>query len=95
MTLQTLARAIKMKKPAVIKDGGAPRYVVLDWATYQKWQEEQDEFQDYLELRDSKVREHIREGTKEYLSGKSRPMEEFLAELDVVADRSRREKKRR
>jgi PHD/YefM family antitoxin component YafN of YafNO toxin-antitoxin module len=39
------------------------------------------EFEDYLELQDPKVREHIRESNKEYLAGKSRPYREFLAEL--------------
>ena len=27
------------KKPAVIKEHGEPRYVVLDWKTYQEWEE--------------------------------------------------------
>lgn len=39
-----------------------------------------DEFEDYLELQDPKVREHIRKSNEEYIAGKSRPMEEFLAE---------------
>lgn len=25
------------KKPAIISEHGAPRYVVLDWDTYRKW----------------------------------------------------------
>lgn len=40
-----------------------------------------DEFEDYLELRDPKVRTHIRQSYQEHLSGKSRPAEKFLAEL--------------
>ena len=40
-----------------------------------------DELEDYLELRDPKVREHIRKSNEEYLAGKSRPVEEFLAGL--------------
>ena len=40
-----------------------------------------DEFEDYLELRDPKVREHIRKSYQEYLAGKGRPAEELLAEL--------------
>jgi PHD/YefM family antitoxin component YafN of YafNO toxin-antitoxin module len=39
-----------------------------------------DEFEDYLELQDPKVREHIRKSNEEYVAGKSRPMEEFLVE---------------
>ena len=40
-----------------------------------------DEFEDYLELKDPKIREHIRKSYQEYLAGKSRPAEELLAEL--------------
>jgi len=40
-----------------------------------------DELEDYLELRDPKIREHIRKSNEEYLAGKSRPIEEFLTEL--------------
>ena len=40
-----------------------------------------DEFEDYLELQDPKVRAHIRASNTEYLAGKSRPAEEFLREL--------------
>lgn len=38
-----------------------------------------DAFEDYLELQDPKVREHIRKSNEEYLAGKSRPLEEFRA----------------
>lgn len=40
-----------------------------------------DEFEDYLELKDPKIREHIKKSHLEYLAGKSRPAEELLAEL--------------
>ena len=40
-----------------------------------------DEFEDYLELRNPKVRAHIRKSNQEYVAGKSRPAEEFVAEL--------------
>jgi hypothetical protein len=43
-----------------------------------------DEFEDYLELKDPKIREHIKKSYQEYLAGKSRPAEEFLAELHAV-----------
>ncbi len=51
-----------------------------------------DEFEDYLELRDPKVRAHIRASNAEYLAGKSRPAEEFLKELRGEA--ARRNKRR-
>jgi PHD/YefM family antitoxin component YafN of YafNO toxin-antitoxin module len=40
-----------------------------------------DEFEDYLELRDPKVRAIIRKGTEDFLAGRSRPAREVLAEL--------------
>ena len=40
-----------------------------------------DEVEDYRELHDSKVQREIQKGNEEYLAGKSRPFEEFLAEL--------------
>src|SRR5919197_1970713 len=40
-----------------------------------------NEFEDYLELQDPKVRAHIRKSHQEYLAGKSRPAEELLREL--------------
>ena len=40
-----------------------------------------DEFEDYLELQNPKIQEHIRKSNAEYQTGKSRPAAEFLAEL--------------
>ena len=40
-----------------------------------------DEFEDYLELRDPKVRAIIRKGTEDFLAGRSRPAREVLADL--------------
>ncbi|MEK7099422.1 MAG: type II toxin-antitoxin system Phd/YefM family antitoxin [Patescibacteria group bacterium] len=36
-----------------------------------------DEFEDYLDLQDTELHEHIRKSNAEYLAGKSRPLEEF------------------
>lgn len=41
-----------------------------------------DDMEDYLEIHDPKVREHIRKSYQEYLDGKSRPLKEFIAELE-------------
>jgi len=38
-----------------------------------------DEMEDYLELRDPGIREHIGASHREFLAGKSRPMDEFLS----------------
>jgi PHD/YefM family antitoxin component YafN of YafNO toxin-antitoxin module len=43
-----------------------------------------DELEDDLELRDPRVREHIREVREEYEAGKGRPLSEFLAEIAPV-----------
>ena len=40
-----------------------------------------DEFEDYLELQDPKVRAIIAKGRQEYLAGKSRPGKDLLREL--------------
>ncbi len=40
-----------------------------------------DEFEDYLELQDPKVRAHIAKSRAEYRAGKSRPAREFFATL--------------
>jgi hypothetical protein len=39
-----------------------------------------DELQDEREIRDPKIRAAIRKSHQEFLAGKSRPIEEFLAE---------------
>jgi hypothetical protein len=40
-----------------------------------------DEFEDYLEIQDPKVRAVIAKGRQEYLAGQSRPAEDLLHEL--------------
>src|SRR2546427_12628508 len=44
-----------------------------------------DEFEDYLELQDPTLRAHIRKSNAEYLAGKSRHAEDFLAEIRAAA----------
>ena len=44
-----------------------------------------DEFEDYLELHDPKVRADIAQSRKEFEAGKSRPAEELLRELQARA----------
>jgi len=54
-----------------------------------------DEMEDYLELRDPKVREHIRRSHEEFLAGKHRAAEDLLLELkrETKKRRSRRGQK--
>lgn len=47
-----------------------------------------DEFDDYLELNDPKVKRDIRKSTEEFRAGEGRPAREFLAELRA-AERKR------
>ena len=54
-----------------------------------------DEFEDYLELQDPVVRAHIRKSNAEYRAGKSRPAEEFLAELRQKAQPKTRRRRAR
>lgn len=66
MTTQTLARAIKGKKsgePAVIKENGAPQFVVLDWDAYQKWQEWKEDMEDHARF---EIAERQSRGKKRY-----------------------------
>ena len=51
MTTKTLSRAIEAEKPTIIKEGGKPRYVILDWETYQNFEEQRDEIEDIARYR--------------------------------------------
>lgn len=51
-----------------------------------------DELEDYLELKDPKVRSIIKKSTAEHLAGKSRPVAVLLAELQ--SERSTRKVRR-
>ncbi len=47
-----------------------------------------EEFEDYLELQDPRLKEQIRKSQKEYRRGKAREARKFLAELRRAAARS-------
>ncbi len=44
-----------------------------------------DELEDYLDLHDEALQEQIRQGYAEYREGKTRPIEEVLAEVEDEA----------
>jgi hypothetical protein len=72
INLGALVRRIRLNKEYIILEkDGIPIAGMMDI----------DEFEDYLELQDPKVRAHIRKSHQEYLAGKSRPAEELLREL--------------
>ena len=64
---------------------GAPMIGIMD----------AEELEDYLELRDPKVQREIQKSNEEYLAGKSRPIEEFLAELDRDKAKAAQTRRRR
>jgi prevent-host-death family protein len=59
------------KKYVILEKDGIPLAGLMDI----------DEFEDYLELQDPKVRAHIAKSRQEFLAGKSRPYKQFLADL--------------
>ncbi|MBI2371290.1 MAG: type II toxin-antitoxin system Phd/YefM family antitoxin [Deltaproteobacteria bacterium] len=70
--LGAVIKRVRLNKARIVLEkDGIPVAAILDI----------DEFEDYLELQDPKVREHIRKSNEEYLAGKGRPAEGFLAEL--------------
>lgn len=72
INLGQLARRVHVNKEYfILEKDGIPVVGLMD----------ADELEDYLELRDPKVREHLRVSWEEYLAGKARPAEELLAEL--------------
>lgn len=53
MTVATISKAIKSKKPVVIKERGMPRYVVLDWKTYQELEMTREDAEDSARLQEA------------------------------------------
>lgn len=67
-----MVKRVRLNKEYVILErDGVPVAGVMDI----------DEFEDYLELQDPKVRAVIRKGTADYLAGKSFPAREVLGDL--------------
>src|SRR5919106_3028495 len=72
------------KEYVVLEKDGIPIAALMDV----------DEFEDYLELQDLKVKRDIDISRKEYLASKSRPADELLAELKAGEERERSIEKR-
>ena len=68
---QLVRRAHVNKEYFVLEKDGIPVAGLMD----------AEEFEDYLELRSPKIREHIRSSHKEYRSGQVRPARTLLAEV--------------
>lgn len=72
INLGALVKRVHLNKEYfILEKDGIPVAAIMDV----------DEFEDYLELQDPKVRAIIKKGHQEYLAGKSRPAEELLREL--------------
>ena len=76
-------RVHRDKEYVIPKDNGTPLAAVMDI----------DEFEDYLELNDPKVRRDIEQSTKEFREGKGRPAREFLTELEEEKRQARQSRK--
>ena len=77
-TLGAVVKRVHLNKDYVILEkDGIPLAGVMDI----------DEFEDYLELQDPKVRAHIAKSRQAFLAGKSRPAETLLKELRVRAEK--------
>ncbi len=72
INLGALVKRVHLNKEYfILEKDGIPVVAIMDI----------DEFEDYLELQDPRVRAIIKKGHQEYLTGKSRPAEELLREL--------------
>ena len=81
INLGAVVRRVHLNKEYIILEkGGIPVVGIMD----------ADELEDYLEVHDPKVQRFIRKSHEEYLAGKSRPAEEFLAELRAETRKSRK-----
>jgi hypothetical protein len=79
----------------VVDESGNRKAVLLDWPAWKEFLTLLDEFDDYLELKNPKIRDHIRKSYREYLEVKSRPAEELLAELRAGRGSKVKAKRRR
>ena len=59
------------KDSFVLEKGGIPVAAILDIA----------EFEDWLETKDPKIKDQIRQGYDEYRKGKAVPLDKFLAKI--------------
>ena len=68
---QVARRAHVNKEYFILEKDGIPVAGILD----------AEELEDYLELRDPKIKRQIQASHREYRAGKSRPAQDFLAQL--------------
>ena len=81
---QVVRRAHLNKEYFILEKDGIPIAGIMD----------ADELEDYLELRDPKVKRSIQKSHQEYRAGKGRPIEDFLAGLRSVKTAGPRRRKK-
>jgi len=70
---EVIKRVHLNKENFVLEKGGIPVAAILDI----------DEFEDWLEMKDPKIREQIRRGFEEYKKDKAVPLDEFLSKIQA------------
>src|SRR6266853_1843967 len=80
---QVVRRVVRNKEYFILEKDGIPVAGIMG----------ADELEDYLELRDPKVKHAIAKSTKEYRAGKGRPIEEFLSDLHAEPKKPARRKR--
>ena len=84
INLGQLARRVHVNKEYfIVEKDGIPVIGIMD----------ADELEDYLELRDTRVRHFIRQSQQQHLTGEGRQAEQLLAELQRQEGASRRRAK--
>ena len=74
INLEEVIKRVHLNKDSfVLEKGGIPVAAILDI----------DEFEDWLETKDPKVKEQIRRGYEEYKKGKTIPLDKFLAKMQA------------
>jgi antitoxin (DNA-binding transcriptional repressor) of toxin-antitoxin stability system len=76
---QVVRRVVRNKEYFILEKDGIPVAGIMG----------ADELEDYLELRDPKVKKSIQKSYQEHRAGKGRPIGEFLGELSAEPKRAK------
>jgi prevent-host-death family protein len=72
INLEEVIKRVHINKDSfVLEKGGIPVAAILDI----------DEFEDWLEMKDPKIKEQIRRGYEEYKKGKTVPLDKFISKI--------------
>ena len=74
INLEEVIKRVHLNKDSfVLEKGGIPVAAILDI----------DEFEDWLEMKDPKIKEQIRRGYEEYKKGKTVTLDKFLSKIQA------------